>query len=85
MTDGGVRDAGVGPDADQQLGIFDARDRRISARWGVAAFVDTGNAVDGFGDSSPEPVEGSYRMTVDYERNQVRMPEAGARQARRRR
>ncbi len=25
-------------------------DRRISARWGVAAFVDTGNAVDGFGD-----------------------------------
>ena len=29
-------------------------------------------AVDGFGDSSPEPVEGSYRMRVDYDADHVR-------------
>ena len=28
--------------------------------------------VDGFSDSSPEPVEGSYRMRVDYDAEQVR-------------
>ena len=30
-------------------------------------------AVDGFSDTSPEPVEGSYRMRVDYDTEQVRM------------
>ncbi|MCY4727025.1 hypothetical protein NYO98_12125 [Nocardioides sp. STR2] len=29
-------------------------------------------AVDGFDDTSPEPVEGSYRMRVDYDTEQVR-------------
>ncbi len=29
--------------------------------------------VDGFSDSSPEPVEGSYRMRVDYDTDHVRL------------
>ncbi|HEU4337881.1 MAG TPA: hypothetical protein VFR45_11250 [Nocardioides sp.] len=29
-------------------------------------------AVDGFSDTSPEPVEGSYRMRVDYDADRVR-------------